>query len=224
MGPTGIAVDSKTNLYVADLGNNSIRKIVPTGENWVVATIAGSTTAGFGDGTGLNARFNMPNGIACAGEGIFYVPEFGNSTVRRLEWKDNTWTVSTVGGVPGITGLVDGTGSAARFYHPVGVACDSIGNIYIGDIDNHVIRKGWADGTRPAGRFETPAIDSTEAALSFTVTTGSVTNIVLWRSDEPPGSWTVDSSAKLAILVPNVNYRIKAPIGNARGFFRAELK
>ena len=88
--PQGVALDSAGNLYVADSNfqstnaNNLIRKLSPQGTNWVVTTLGGAATVyGSADGTGSNARFNNPWGIALDSTGNVYVADFGNSTIRR---------------------------------------------------------------------------------------------------------------------------------------------
>lgn len=79
--PDGIAVDQFGTLYVADAGNNCIRKITPEG---VVSTFAGNGVAGFGNGTGTNARFNYPNGIAIDKSGTIYVSDCCNHRIRVI--------------------------------------------------------------------------------------------------------------------------------------------
>jgi hypothetical protein len=164
--PAGVAVDSSGNVYVADMLNHTIRKITSGG---VVTTIAGSAgNAGAADGTGGNARFKEPVGIAVDGAGVLYVADSGNSTIRKI----SGGTVSTLAGAAGETGRSDGTGAQARFDTPYGIAVDLSGTIYVADTFNHVIRKvtsgggvstwagqtgvsGYADGS--GGRFSGPA-------------------------------------------------------------------
>ena len=174
--PFGVAVDNAGNLYVADTSNSTIRKVTPEG---VVTTLAGlASNLGSADGTGSNARFNNPHGgIAVDSAGNVYVAD-GNSTIRKVTPEG---VVTTLAGLAGNQGSADGTGSAARFSNPYGLAVDSTGNLYVGDSSSPTIRKvtpagvvttlagipGYfvaTDGTGSGARFETPdqvAVDST---------------------------------------------------------------
>jgi sugar lactone lactonase YvrE len=135
MVPEGIATDSSGNLYVADTGNNTIRKITPAG---VVTTLAGSAgQSGTADGIGASARFYFPVGIAVDGSGNVYVSDSWNSTIRKIT---PAGLVSTFAGSPGLSGFADGTGSQARFYYPYGLATDASGNVYVEDSGNNETR------------------------------------------------------------------------------------
>src|SRR6266404_2058356 len=124
----GVATDSSGNVYVADSFNYTIRKITPAG---VVTTLAGlAGFAGSADGTGSAARFDVPFGVATDSSGNVYVADRGNYTIRNIT---PAGVVTTLAGLAGIAGSADGTGSAARFYYPDGVATDSSGNVYVGD-------------------------------------------------------------------------------------------
>ena len=140
--PLGLAFDGSANLYVADNANNSIRKIViATG---VVTTLAGNGTPAFDDGTGTGATFKSPTGVAFS-SGFLYVADKGNSAIRRIVVA--TGVVTTLAGPRtfdgidwnGQPGFADGTGGAALFMGPFGVACDGSGNLYVAD--NRAIRK-----------------------------------------------------------------------------------
>jgi len=135
--PYGITTDG-TNLYVADTGNSTIRKIViSTG---TVSTLAGSpTVTGSADGTGAAARFYHPAGITIYGTSL-YVADTGNSTIREIN--PISGTVSTLAGSPTMTGSTNGTGAGARFNQPVGIATDSTGTyLYVTDTGNSTIRQ-----------------------------------------------------------------------------------
>ena len=149
--PISIALDNSGNLYVADMMNNAIRKTTTDG---MVTTFAGrlSYTAGDADGAGSSACFCHPCGVAVDDAGNVYVADSGNDTIRRIT---PGRVVTTLAGLPGQSGFTDGIGSAARFWHPTALALDYVGNLYVTDLDNAVIRKGSA------------AI-STNAAFSFT--------------------------------------------------------
>ena len=167
-GPIGLATDAAGNVYVADTGNNTIRKITPTGD---VTTLAGAAgVQGSADGTGNGATFNRPLGIAVDSAGTVFVADAGNSTIREIT---PAGVVTTLAGTAGISGSTDGTGGAASFFDPAGLAVDTSGNLYVADLFNNTIRKvtpggtvstlagtavtqGSADGTGAAARFNRP--------------------------------------------------------------------
>jgi hypothetical protein len=134
--PQGVATDGAGNVYVADTLNSTIRKITPAG---VVTTLAGMAgMQGSTDGTGSAAGFDHPLGVAVDSAGNVYVADTNNDTIRKIM---PTGVVSTLAGMAGMQGSTDGTGAAARFYAPSGVAVDSAGNVYVADTANHIIRK-----------------------------------------------------------------------------------
>jgi hypothetical protein len=174
--PCGAGADNSGNLYVADTYNHTIRLVTPEG---VVTTVAGGAgTPGRADGAGNAARFWYPSGTAVNGAGDVYVADAGNHVIRRVT---PAGAVTTVAGSAGAPGRADGTGGAARFTNPRGVAVDGTGNVYVADAGNHLIRKataagvvttlaglagnpGSADGAGTAARFNYPrgvAVDGT---------------------------------------------------------------
>jgi len=132
--PSGIAADAVGNLYVADRNNHRIRKITSAGRTGVrVSTLAGDGIAGDRDGTGEEARFNEPNGIAIDSAGNLYVTDFGNRRIRKLTPDGR---VSTLAG-DGECGL----GVEAQFCAPFGITTDAAGNLYMTDFKHHRILK-----------------------------------------------------------------------------------
>ena len=133
-----MAVDSSGTVYVADSGNNRIRKITPADriEDRVVSTFAGSTE-GFADGIGTEAQFDLPFGVAVDSSGNVYVADIANHRIRKIT---PAGVVSTFVGT-GSAGHADGTGTEAQFNYPNGGAVDSSGNVYVADYGNNRIRK-----------------------------------------------------------------------------------
>jgi len=117
----------------------------------VVTTLAGQAgSRGHTDGTGTTARFNGPTGIACDAVGNLYVADTLNSTIRKIT---PAGVVTTLAGNAKFADwflFADGRGAAARFYHPAGIACDAVGNLYVADTQNNLIRK-----VTPAGQVST---------------------------------------------------------------------
>jgi len=148
--PSGVAMDGNGNLFVADSGNSTIRRISPAGE---VTTLAGEAgQRGSSDGTGAQARFDLPDsglqfndasGLATDGAGNVYVADTNNHTIRRITPEG---VVTTLAGSAGERGSTDGIGAEARFDRPQGLATDGRGNVYVADTGNHTIRKITADG------------------------------------------------------------------------------
>jgi len=180
--PAGVAVDSSGNVYVADDDNQTIRKVSPTG---VVTTLAGSAGYnGHADGTGSAARFFDPIGVAVDSAGNLFVADSANHTIRKVT---PAGAVTTLAGSPGNFGSADGTGSAARFFYPYGIAVDSADNVYVADTDNETIRKitpagvvttigglagisGGEDGTGSAANFSYPTGITVDSAGNIYIT------------------------------------------------------
>jgi hypothetical protein len=135
---SGIVKDGTGNLFVCDRDNHRIRKITPAG---VVTTFAGGTM-GFTDGTGTAAQFNQPYAITIDATGNFYVGDRINHAIRKIT---AAGVVTTLAG-NGAPGNQNGTGSAARFNEPIGIAADATGNIYVADYINGLIKKVTAAG------------------------------------------------------------------------------
>ncbi len=133
-GPRGIAVDSMGNVYVSETVNQLIRKITAGG---VVTTLAGSGSTGSADGTGTAASFNSPYGVAVDSNGYVYVADAGNNMIRKIT---PGGVVTTFAGSTA-AGNANGTGTAATFNDPRGIAVGSTGTLYVADSTNNLIRK-----------------------------------------------------------------------------------
>jgi sugar lactone lactonase YvrE len=185
--PAGLAVDATGNLYVADRGNSSIRKVTAAG---VTSTLAGTSgSSGSADGTGATARFAAPSSLALTAAGDLIVADTNNHLLRRIT---AAGVVTTLAGGAGLSGSADGTGGTARFTYPEGVAVHANGNIYVTDRGNQTLRQvtpggvvttlagspglsGTLDGTGSAARFYNPRRIAVDGAGDLWVSDGSQT-------------------------------------------------
>jgi hypothetical protein len=185
--PTGITTDG-TNLYVADAGNMTIRKIViSSGE---VTTLAGTVgVSGTEDGIGAAAKFVYPMGITTDGANL-YVTDNIENTVRKIVI--STGQVTTLAGTAGLSGPEDGNGPAAHFWYPADITTDGI-NLYVADAGNMTIRKiviatrqvttvagtagmpGSNDGPGLAASFSCPDGITTDGANLYVADSGNMT-------------------------------------------------
>ncbi len=149
------------------------------GQSYTFSTLAGvAGTAGSADGAGGAARFRSPGAAATDAAGHIYLADSGNHTIRKIT---PAGVVTTLAGTAGSLGTADGTGGAARFRFPYGLAVDDAGNVFVADSYNHTIRKitpagvvttlagsagnaGSADGTGSAARFNLPCGLGVDAA------------------------------------------------------------
>ena len=149
--PGGVAVDGAGNVYIADRGNNRIRKVDAAG---VISTVAGTGERGFGGdgGPAVQAALFYPSGVAVDGAGNVYIADRGNNRIRKV---DAAGIISTVAGTgQGGFGGDGGPAVQAALSYPSGVAVDGAGNVYIADRGNHLVRKltpVGGSGTSPGG-------------------------------------------------------------------------
>lgn len=169
--PGAMTIDSADNLYVADAGNQQIRKISPTG---FVTTIAGTGEQGFNDGTCSTATFNGLSGIALDTRGNIYLSDEGNNAIRKIS---TSCVVSTLPG--GSTpGFVQRNGNTiGTLFAPHGVAVDSQGNVFVGDFGNHALRM-----ISPSGVLSTVAgtgVDASADGSGVLASFGDITSLAI---------------------------------------------
>jgi trimeric autotransporter adhesin len=171
--PYGTAVDGSGNLYVADTGNNCIRRVMTS--TGIITTVAGNGVSGSsGDGgPATSAGLMNPSDVAVDGSGNIYIADTGNNRIRMVT--KSTGIISSVAGT-GVTGYSGDGGPAisAALSFPSGVAVDGLGSIYIADADNHCIRMVMTStgiittvaGSGVAGYSDDGGL-ATSAALSY---------------------------------------------------------
>ncbi len=139
-GPNGCALDAAGNLYIADSGNNVVRKVtVATG---VITTVAGTGSAGFsGEGAPpILANLNHPFGVAIDAAGNLLIADTENQRVRKVSFAANTIVTVAGKGTYGYTGD-GGPATAAELYNPEGLLVTSGGDILVVEEANGVVRK-----------------------------------------------------------------------------------
>jgi sugar lactone lactonase YvrE len=182
--PNGVAVDAAGNLYIADTGNNRIRRVTPGG---TISTVAGGTAD----------QLNAPAGVAVDGAGNVYVADTGNNRVRRLIGG----TLTTIAGT-GVAGFAGdgGAATAAMLWQPRGVAVDGAGNVYIADRWNRRIRLVAGNG-----------VISTVAGVGTMGFTGDGGSAVAAQLGDPAGVG-VDAAGTIYIA-DQANQRIRRVAG-----------
>lgn len=211
----GITRHSGGNLYVADFGNNAIRRIAPVGPDWVTTTVSGfSGNRGATDGPASTAMFNGPNGITVDASETMYVADQYNHTIRKVAPTNSSWVVSTVAGLALQTGTNDGTSTSARFNWPWGIVVDQAGNLFVADSMNNTIRKGTPASTPlPALQI---LLSANQVVLSWPM---AASNFVLEtaRTLDPGASWTALTNG---IANSGNNHFLTNEVGAGPAFFR----
>lgn len=206
-GPRGMSFDTQGNTYVADIGNNMIRKITPGG---AVTTLAGNGTAGYSDGI-TKVEFYNPQSTAVDAAGNVYVADRTNNLIRKITTAGVT---SILAGYQGsnsgvlqqvVAGYTDGTAALALFNGVTNIAIDQQGNIYVVDVNNKAIRK-----VTPTGDVTTYA-----GGPNFPTLFGSASGIAV---DKQGNLFVADNGGRILEITPaKVMYTI-AGAANTAGF------
>jgi sugar lactone lactonase YvrE len=174
--PMSVVISPSGEVYVVDSGNHTIRKVVDD----QLVTIAGANEPGFQDGPAEQARFDEPVDMVFGADGAMYISDYNNNRIRKL----HNGVVTTVAGT-GVSGSANGPGQVAEFFHPLGLAIDLCGTLYVVDSENHAIRTiqdgevstiagagvaGFEDGPAANARFRFPRDVVVDAAGTVYVT------------------------------------------------------
>jgi len=197
--PSGIAVDSSGNLFIADYYKNVIRRV--DGSTGIISTFAGNATQGYsGDGgPATSASLKIPEGITIDSAGNLFFDDYGNNVIRRVDKATGVISTFAGNGIQGYTGD-GGPATTARLYNPQGIAVDSVGNLFIADTQNNAIRR-----VNGAGATPTPTPTATATATATPTATPNP-NTSVWRaSDLSVGS---DNLARLLWKRPDTAFSL----------------
>ena len=239
--PAGVAVDGAGNLYIADPGNNVIRKVDDRG---VITTVAGDTDLGgfySGDGgAATSAALSNPQGVAVDGTGNFYIAETSNNVIREV---NAAGIIATVAGDSSLGGGYSGDGGTAThaaLNNPVGIAVDRFGDLYVADAHNNVIREviqsssvNITNGTLTIGNAQPGVSGSYQVVVSNPAgsVTSSVVSLVVYGPPlitTQPVSQTVNAGDDVLISVsavgtPPVQYQWEVNGTSLQGATNATL-
>ncbi len=194
--PLGVTVDGSGNIYVADAGNNRVRKItVSTG---VISTVAGNGQAGFsGDGaSAASAALNLPSDVALDGAGNLYIADAGNNRIRMV---NSAGVITTIAGTStnGFTG--DGGAAAlAELNYPWGLATDATGDVYIADRVNSRVRLISSNPTAPPVVPPNAVVNAASFSPTAAVAPGAI--VAVFGSNLAAGSMAATQSPLPTLL------------------------
>jgi hypothetical protein len=202
---TAVAVDGVGNLFIADSGNNRIRKVDTNG---IITTFAGTNSAGFsGDGgAATNASLNHPQGVAADAYGDVFISDSSNNRIRMVDASGNITTVAGAGG----TGYAGDGGPAtnANINNPTGLGVDFYGNVYVTGGASQTIRKIDFGRVPMLQLYNVTVTNAGNYDVIVSSSSGSVTSSIVSLTVFSPPSITAQPTSVAAPSGSTVNFNI----------------
>jgi sugar lactone lactonase YvrE len=218
-GPTGLALDGAGNLYIADSGNNTIRRVdAVTG---MISTVAGQSLASGWTGDGFaatSAELAAPNGVAFDADGNLYIADTGNNAIRRVDAVSGV--ITTIAGGPNATAGDGALAAMATLKDPWSLTFGPDGLLYIADLSNHAVRRIDATGhiQTVAGVLGTPGFDG-DGGLATSAHLKGPAALVF----DPAGNlYVADSGNNRIRRVDAISGKISSIIGNGLTSYQAD--
>ena len=206
--PTGVAVDSTGNIYIADQGNNRIRKVTGGTINPAAGTgTAGSANGVVGEATSV-AQFNQPTGVAVDGSNNVYIADTLNHRIRKLTVSTATVTTVAGNGTGDFSGD-NGQATSASLNKPAGVAIDATNNLYIADTSNQRVRKVSSGANNTLEGTDTISTVAGSGIYGFGGDTGSALGAFLGS----PNGVALNAAGTTLYIADADNSRLRTVIG-----------
>jgi sugar lactone lactonase YvrE len=196
--PNAVALDASGNAYIADVANNEVEKVTPSG---TLSVFAGTGTGGAPTpGPATGSKLSNPEGVVVDGSGNVYIADASNQVVEKVT---PSGTLSVVAGT-GVAGAsTAGPATSSKLRDPGSVATDTAGNLYIADSDNSVVAEVGAPAQKPAFTAASPPPTTPGVPYSYRfVASGNPPPTFAVTSGSPPAGLTLDPTTGVLAGTP----------------------